>query len=157
MTNFVLVPGACHGGWWYQPLVERLVERDHTAHALTLAGLGDGDPTGPVNLSSHIAEATAAVCDAGDTGLAVEPMPFFDARARPHPVATLLQRIRLTGAWRSVPVKHYVAAEWPGRSPFADTVERVRSAPGWTVHEWPTPHNVLRDGPERVLDLLADL
>ena len=24
MTTFLLVPGACHGGWWYGPLVDAL-------------------------------------------------------------------------------------------------------------------------------------
>jgi pimeloyl-ACP methyl ester carboxylesterase len=67
---------------------------------------------------------------------AVQPLPFFDPRARPHPRATLLQRIQLTGNWQRVPVKHYVAAtDWPGRSPFAPIVERVRADPAWTVHE----------------------
>jgi pimeloyl-ACP methyl ester carboxylesterase len=224
MTTFVLVPGACHGGWWYLPGVDRLSEQGHAAHALTLTGLGDDGllASGPVNLDTHITEATEAVVaatrdqgdgavlvghsyggsvitgvadrvpervralvyldafvpddgdscfamtddeqrrwyidGAGATGLGVEPLPFFDERARPHPVATLLQRARLTGAWRSVPVKHYVAAtEWPGRSPFADTAERVRADPAWTVHYWPTRHNVLHDGPDRLLDLIVGL
>jgi hypothetical protein len=83
-------------------------------------------------------------------------LPFFDPRARPHPRATLLQRIQLTGNWQRVPVKHYVAAtDWPGRSPFAPIVEQVRADPAWTVHEWPTRHDVLAEGPERLLELLV--
>ena len=86
---------------------------------------------------------------------AVQPLPSFDPRARPHPRATLLQRIVLTGAWESVPVKHYVAATgWPGPSPFAPIAERVRADPAWTVHEWPTRHDVLAEGPDRLLELL---
>jgi hypothetical protein len=51
-----------------------------------------------------------------------------------------------------------VAADgWPGRSPFADTTARVEADQGWTVHHWPTTHNVLRDGPERLTDLLLSL
>lgn len=216
MTTFVLVPGACHGGWWYDPLVEALGEAGHRAIALTLSGLAPAEPSGPVTLETHVEEATAAAlgADAGGTvlvghsyggsvingvadripdrvlalvyldafvpedgdscfamtddeqrrwyiegaggsGLAVEPLSFFDERARPHPLATLIQRSRLTGAWRSVPVKHYVAAaDWPGQSPFAPTTERMRRSPGWELHEWKTRHNVLHDGPDRVLALL---
>jgi len=40
VSSFVLVPGACHGGWWYEPLVEELERRGNRARALTLAGLG---------------------------------------------------------------------------------------------------------------------
>ena len=95
---------------------------------------------------------------AGRTGLGVDPLPFFDERARPHPLATLVQRVRLTGAWQAVPVKHYVAATaWPGVSPFAPTTARLQADPAWTVHVWDTRHNVLWDGPGRVLDLLVGL
>jgi pimeloyl-ACP methyl ester carboxylesterase len=92
----------------------------------------------------------------GESGDAVQPLPHFDPRARPHPRATLLQRITLTGAWERVPAKHYVAAtDWPTRSPFTPIVERVRADPAWTVHEWPTGHDVLADGPDRLLQLLT--
>jgi pimeloyl-ACP methyl ester carboxylesterase len=217
MTTFVLVPGACHGGWWYEELVEALAERGHLGVPLTLAGLGPRDePTG-VNLETHVAETVAAVeqqrtddlvlvghsyggsvitgaadrlqgnikaliyldafvpedgdsCfsmtndeqrrwyvdGAGDFGFAIDPLPFFDVRARPHPLATLIQRSRLTGAWRAVPGKHYAAAqEWPqGDSPFTATTQRLQQDPDWQVTVWDTRHNVLHDGPDRVLDLL---
>lgn len=223
MSTFVLVPGACHGGWWYAPLVEALQRRGHRAYAVTLAGLDPEEPQPPIrsiNLDSHVDEVVAAVVaaappegavlvghsyagtvitaaadrlpgqiralvyldafvpDDGDscwamaddeqrrwyidgaarTGLGVDPLPFFDERARPHPLATLMQRVRLSGTWRSVPVKYYVAATgWVGQSPFAPTAVRLHADPAWTVHEWDTRHNVLWDGPGRVLTLLEAL
>jgi hypothetical protein len=82
---------------------------------------------------------------------AVQPLPHFDPRARPHPRATLLQRISLIGSWQRVPVKHYVCATgWPGRSPYARTAQRVRTDP-----TWPTGLDVLAEGPERMLELLV--
>ena len=92
------------------------------------------------------------------TGAFVDPLPFFDQRARPHPLATLLQASRLTGAWRGVPVKHYVEATgWPGRSPMAAMTARARGDDQFTVHAWDTTHNVLREGPGRVLELISGL
>ncbi len=227
MTTFVLVPGACHGGWWYAPLVTALQSEGHRAFAVTLAGLGpDGmSGAGPVNLDTHVDQGADAVTAAaertgeavvlvghsyggsvitgaadrapervralvyldafvpedGDScwsmtndeqrawylegaardGLTVEPLPFFDQRARPHPLATLLQRSRLTGAWTCVPDKTYVAAtDWPGgpiASPFRTTEQRIAADPAWTSHRWPTRHNVLHEGPQRVLDLLRQV
>ncbi len=57
---------------------------------------------------------------------------------------------------RSVPVKAYVAATgWPQESsPFTSTAQRVAADPAWTYHEWDTRHNVMHDGPQRVLELL---
>ncbi|MFI5931028.1 alpha/beta hydrolase [Actinoplanes sp. NPDC051494] len=229
MTTFILVPGAWHGGWWYQPVVDALVADGHEAHALTPAGLGPDDDLREmvVNLDTHIDETVAAVeratngpasdglasdervvlvghsyggflitaaadrlpervaalvhldtdvPDDGDStwsmttvanrqsyidgvggdGLGIAPLPFFDERARPHPLATLVQRIRLTGAWKRVPVKLYAAAtETPGGLQAPVTMEKLRDDPAWHYEEWPTRHNVLHDGPRRVLEFLG--
>jgi pimeloyl-ACP methyl ester carboxylesterase len=92
------------------------------------------------------------------TGCGVGPLPFFDARARPHPIASLLQAIRLTGAWRSVPTKIHVAAlRWPGESPMAGSTARAREESGFETQEWDTRHNVMTGGPGQVLDLIRNL
>src|SRR5579872_3680975 len=57
MSTFVLVPGGWHGGWWFEPLAERLRAGEHMVYALTLTGLqaGGGVPTLPgTNLETHI-------------------------------------------------------------------------------------------------------
>ncbi len=63
------------------------------------------------------------------------------------------------GAWRSVFIKIYVAATgWTGgTSPFAATAQRAATDPAWTYREWDTRHNVMHDGPQRVLELLLPL
>lgn len=226
MTLYLLVPGANHGGWWYDPLVEALERAGHTAVAVTPLGL-DPDaelPQNVITLDDHVAQAVEAlravstdpeqgrdavlvghsyggsiisgVADAepervralvyldalvpedgesswsmtddaehawyisgsARTGAFVDPLPFFDERARPHPLATLLQASKLTGAWRRVPVKHYVeATDWPGPSPMAAMTARARADREFKVHSWDTTHNVMADGPERVLELIAPL
>lgn len=217
-----------HGGWWWEPLVDKLAIQGHTVVAVTPVGL-DPDAESPretINLDDHVAQAVAAlravpvesgvndgrdavlvghsyggsiingVADAlpdrvralvyldalipedGDsswsmtnddehawyisgsvrTGAFVDPLPFFDARTRPHPLATLMQASKLTGAWRSVPVKIYVEATgWPGESPLAAMTAKARADDEFVVHSWDTPHNVMRDGPDRVFALIADL
>jgi pimeloyl-ACP methyl ester carboxylesterase len=89
------------------------------------------------------------------TGYGVDPLPFFDQRARPHPVATFLQALPLSGAWHAIPVKHYVAAAWPDESPMALSTQRAEADPGFIVHRWETRHNVMADGPDLVVGLPA--
>jgi pimeloyl-ACP methyl ester carboxylesterase len=224
VTTYILIAGACHAGWWYEPVVSELEIGVHQALPVTLEGLDpdfDGSWEG-INLDSHVAQVCAvverevgssgspvvlvghsyggsvitAVADglpaavnglvyldafvpengqscysmtddeqrrwyiegSSRTGLAVDPLPFFDPRARPHPLGCLIQASKLTGAWTSVPIKHYVAADaWAGRSPFADVTERLEADGDWRVHHWPVSHNVLRDGPDRLVRLLTHL
>ncbi|MEV0275619.1 alpha/beta hydrolase [Streptomyces sp. NPDC050610] len=61
MAVFVLVPGAWHGGWWFQPLARRLREHGHEAYAVTLTGLGERSHLlgGSVNLDTHIEDVVA--------------------------------------------------------------------------------------------------
>jgi len=213
----VLVPGACHGGWWYDPVVAGLAAHGQAAVAVTLPGLeqhpdlerlitldthidhvlGALPQHGPVVLVGHsyAGMVITAVADRiphrvhalvyldavlpsdGDscwslindeqrqwyasgcarTGYGVDPLPFFDERARPHPVATLLQGVSLSGAWQQVPTKRYVAATWPQESPMATSTRRAHAHPEFVVHHWDTRHNVLADGPDQVLGLIRSL
>ncbi len=53
----------------------------------------------------------------------------------------------------------YVAATgWPQESsPFTSTAQRVAADPAWAYHEWDTRHDVMHDGPQRVLELLLTI
>jgi pimeloyl-ACP methyl ester carboxylesterase len=93
----------------------------------------------------------------GESGCLVAPLPFFDKRARPHPLGTYLQKSKLTGAWRNVKRKHYVAAvdpEWLKISPFVELTRRLRADPQWVVTELASTHNFLARGTDLLLPLL---
>lgn len=96
--------------------------------------------------------------DVEDDGYAVRPLPFFDARATPHPIASLLQPLRLTGDLAHVRRRDYVyAAGREGRSPFAPVYERLRAEPSWTTHALDGGHNLMRDAPRELLEVLLDV
>jgi pimeloyl-ACP methyl ester carboxylesterase len=65
MTRFVLVPGACHGGWWFEPVAAQLRTRGHRAEAVTLAGLDpDADALATstaINLDVHVEQVRSVV------------------------------------------------------------------------------------------------
>jgi pimeloyl-ACP methyl ester carboxylesterase len=213
MSTFVLIPGACHGAWCYDDLVERLRAAGHEVHALTLAGLGADDSPVGVNLQTHIDEVVPVVGALDDvilvghsyggmvvsgvadrvpehvdsvvyldalvprdgencwelvddaerewyvgvdaTGFAVSPMPFFDSRARAHPLATFLQRIRLRGDLSRFRKRVYLyAKDWPAGSPMEQSYQRVRSDPAWEVHALDSKHNFMRDVPDELASIL---
>ena len=51
---FVLVPGAWHGGWAWQPVARRLREAGCAAVTITLPGLADGDERGGLRLCDAV-------------------------------------------------------------------------------------------------------
>jgi pimeloyl-ACP methyl ester carboxylesterase len=101
----------------------------------------------------------AFVDGAADTGYAVRP-PFRaphggEPRRRPHPLASLVQRIRLTGAVDHVPRRDFIyCSGWEDRTPFAGLRTRLQADPGWQVHDIPAAHNAMREAPSAVAELL---
>jgi pimeloyl-ACP methyl ester carboxylesterase len=61
MATFVLVHGAWHGGWSWQPVAARLAAKGHTVYRPTLTGLGDRAHliSRDVDLATHIQDITS--------------------------------------------------------------------------------------------------
>jgi len=218
MATFVIVPGGWHGGWSWQPTVERLLARGHTVRALTLDGLHPDRPESEAapNLDTHIAEVNAELgCHEGPvilcghsyggmviTGAAdrtphrVARLVYVDAyvpsdgdscwsltsdsyrrlfisgaaadgrtvavpagldpRARPHPLASFLQAVRLTGAIDNIARRTAVFATAFPATPFNDLRHRLRTNPIWEVHELPVDHAIPRLAPDALTDILVD-
>ena len=92
-----------------------------------------------------------------DTGFGVPPMPFFDPRATSHPLATVLQPLRLTGELNRFRKRVFVyALGWPEGSPLQPSYDRVRNDPTWITHELGGKHNLMRDNPDDLLRILLD-
>ena len=87
-------------------------------------------------------------------GLTCVPPSDREPRCRPHPMATFLQAIILTGQWRDVPRKVYVGAHgWEG-SPFRDLHERLSNDPDWQTYALNCGHNVPQLEPEALAEIL---
>ncbi|GAA2642185.1 alpha/beta fold hydrolase [Dactylosporangium fulvum] len=96
--------------------------------------------------------------DVVDNGYGVRPLPFFDTRATPHPIASLLQPLRLAGDLAHLRRRDYLyAAGWEGQSPFTPVYRRLRDDPSWTTHALAGGHNLMRDTPQELLKILLDV
>ncbi|MFI6316881.1 alpha/beta fold hydrolase [Nonomuraea sp. NPDC050556] len=93
--------------------------------------------------------------DVEESGFGVRPLPFFDPRATAHPLASLLQPIRLTGDLAHIRRNVYVyASGWPGESPFTSTYLRLSKDPSWITHALDSGHNLMRDAPQDLVKIL---
>lgn len=87
-------------------------------------------------------------------GLTCAAPAHLDKRCRAHPMATFLQAIRLTGRWRDVSRKAYIAAfGWEG-SPFIELHERLRLDPAWSTYRLDCAHDIPRLAPEAFATIL---
>ncbi|HVZ78629.1 MAG TPA: alpha/beta hydrolase [Gemmatimonadaceae bacterium] len=94
-----------------------------------------------------------------------DPIPFpglgrtGDARLErlvtPHPLATVTERVRLTGALSRIPVKTYVLATGgPQPTLFAAMADKIATDPAWRVERLACGHNLMMEKPRETLDIL---
>ncbi len=87
-------------------------------------------------------------------GLTVEPPPGPDRRRRPHPIGSFLQALRLTRPEKEMPRLFVYATGWSA-TPFTAQYERLRNDPAWQVHTLACGHDVFKEKPDEVLELLT--
>ncbi|NJP91658.1 alpha/beta hydrolase [Nonomuraea sp. FMUSA5-5] len=151
LTDVVLV-GHSYGGMVITGVADRVPERVSALVYLDAMVPGDGDSCWKL-VSERERQWYA---DVDDTGCAVRPLPFFDPRATAHPLASLMQPLRLTGGLERIRRRVYAyATGWDGPSPFTPTYERLRADPSWSTHALDGGHNLMRDAPQALLDLLT--
>jgi pimeloyl-ACP methyl ester carboxylesterase len=102
-------------------------------------------------------------------GLASPPIPaagfsvgeadreWVDAKCGPHPFATFLQRIALTGAWKTVPLRAYILCDGWSPNPYGPLFERLKADAGWTTATAPCGHDMMIDMPEDLAGRLLGL
>ncbi|MDN5918457.1 MAG: alpha/beta fold hydrolase [Pseudonocardia sp.] len=97
------------------------------------------------------------IAGAGGDGRWVAVPDGLDPRARPHPLASFVQSIRLGGSPGHAFGRTFISGGmWPG-SPFADLTERLRNDSDWRVHDIPVGHNIARRDPHGLAAVLDAL
>jgi pimeloyl-ACP methyl ester carboxylesterase len=73
------------------------------------------------------------------------------AKLPPHPIGSFMEPIRLTGAYKAVAKKTYVASEFQA---YRRSYDRVVSDPSWHTVVAPTGHNVHLEAAELTVQIL---
>jgi len=150
----VVLAGHSYGGMVIAGAADRLPSRVAALVFVDAYVPDDGDSVWSLTTQHY---RDVFIARAAADGVACVPPAHLDARCRPHPLATLVQAIRLTGAWRTVATKIHVAATgWEG-NPFLEQNERLRADPAWRTHRIDCAHDVPRLAPAALADILLDL
>lgn len=150
----VILVGHSYGGAVISGVADRIPDRVDALVFLDAVVLRDGESCWDV--VDDVERAWYVGVDS--SGFGVPPLPFFDDRASSHPLATVLQKLRLSGDLGRFRRREYVyALDWPGQSPLRPSYDRVRNDPTWNCHELDGRHNLMRDNPDDLLRILLDV
>ena len=75
----------------------------------------------------------------------------------PQPLKTLSQRVKLTGAWKTVKTKMYILAELHPNSNFDRFSVPLSNKPDWDVRSLAAGHDVMIDTPEPLAEIFLQL
>lgn len=153
LSNVVLCAHS-YGGMVITGVADRLAERISALVYIDALVPEDGDSWWRL-MNDYF--RTIAIEGADGDGFGVSPPAGMDVRCRPHPLASFLQTIHLTGRWKEVREKLFVYATGWSDSPFPPTVARLRKLADWRIEELPTRHNVIAAAPEQFLAILTTL
>ncbi|KQU95716.1 alpha/beta hydrolase [Devosia sp. Root105] len=153
LSNVVLCAHS-YGGMVITGVADRLAERISALVYIDALVPEDGDSWWRL-MNDYF--RTIAIEGADGDGFGVSPPAGMDVRCRPHPLASFLQTIHLTGRWQEVREKLFVYATGWSDSPFPPTVARLRKLPDWRIEELPVRHNVIAAAPEQFLAILTTL
>lgn len=160
LKDFVLV-GHSYGGMVITGAADRIHERIASIVFLDAFIPEDGQALTDFGVSPEVDQLFLDARKRGDHLLPL-PVDFINAfeipeqdlwRYKPQPVATSVDPIHLTGAWKSIGKKTYVWATGfePGFKQFYD---QVKDEPGWNVLTIPMGHLVPQKAPRRCAEIL---
>jgi hypothetical protein len=78
-----------------------------------------------------------------------------DAMCTPHPIASLTDKVIVTGAREHVAKKTYIRAKGYPSVPFDGYQAQLMKVAGWRVHDLPCGHDAMVDLPEELTQLLV--
>ena len=87
-------------------------------------------------------------------GFGVAPPEHLDRRCAPHPMASFLQEIRLSGAQHTIRQKVFVYAGGWAATPFTAQYQRLQNDPDWQVEAIDCRHDLVNAAPDAVLAIL---
>ena len=165
LSNIVLV-GHSYGGVIISGVAEQMREAIDSIVFLDAFVPESGDSLA-TKASQPVREAIAALVEKGEQTMKPVPAAVFrvnekdrawvDAMCTPHPVATLTDKITVSGARDRIAKKTYIRAKGYPSVPFDGTQEKFKADAQWRVYELPCGHDAMVDMPDRLSEILVEV
>jgi pimeloyl-ACP methyl ester carboxylesterase len=148
----IILCGHSYGGMVIAGAADRLAGRIRTLLFLDALVPNDGDSV----WSTWGAPMRDDFIEASADGLFTAKPPGTDPRARPHPLATFLEPIQLSGDAYAVKNKVYAWCNGQPGSPFEAIHNRVALDGTWVTHKLACGHDIMNEAPELALKLMLE-
>jgi pimeloyl-ACP methyl ester carboxylesterase len=163
----VVLAGHSYGGMVITGVVDRIPEKIKALAYLDAFVPEDGQSLFDINISANTQRFLQGAGTLGGLAVPAPSAAYFgvnaadaatvDALATPFPLGCFTEKLKLTGAYRSVQKHLYVHGPvLPRESPFGPFYERALAA-GWSAHALKCGHHVMLDEPEKTAELLGSL
>ena len=160
-----VLAGHSYGGIVITGVADRIPERIKALVYLDAFLPEDGQSLFDINIPANTQRFISNAGSIGGLAVPAPPAAFFnvnaadagrvDALATPFPIGAFTEKIKLTGAHKTIAKRIYVhGTVLPRESPFKPFYERTKADPAWQVHALACGHHVMLDEPERTTDIL---
>jgi pimeloyl-ACP methyl ester carboxylesterase len=163
----VVLAGHSYGGMVITGVADRIPERIKALAYLDAFIPEDGQSLFDINIPANTQRFLDNAGRTGGLSVPAPPATYFgvnaadaalvDELATPQPLGCFTEKLKLSGAQRSVRKHLYVhGTVLPRESPFRAFYERAQAA-GWSAHALACGHDVMLDMPGETAELLASL
>ncbi len=164
VTRAVLC-GHSYGGMVITGVADRIPDKVSALVYLDAFIPENGKSQFDINLPENNAKFISNAGELGGLAVPVPPAEFFNVNAsdvarynalsKPHPLATFVERIQLTGAHQKVTKRIYAHSTiLPRPSPFKPFYDRCKADPAWITHALACGHDSMMDMPDEVAAIL---
>lgn len=164
--NDIVLVGHSYGGCVISGVAEAIAGAIRSIVFLDAFIPNNGDATVDL-VQPAVQEVIQAALERGETTVPVRDAAAFlvnekdrawvDLLARPQPIGTMTEKLRLTGARERIPKKAYIRASGYPNVSFEKAYARAKANPTWRTYEVPCGHNVMVDEPDRLTEILLEV
>src|SRR5215510_3858534 len=164
--NGIVLVGHSYGGFIISGVAEEMREAIGSIVFLD-AFVPENSDNLAAKASQPVRESIAAAVEKGETVMKPVSAAVFrvnekdrgwvDAICPPHPLATLTDKITITGARDRLAKKAYIRAKGYPSVPFDGAQERLKADAAWRVYELPCGHDAMVDMPDRLTEILLEV
>lgn len=164
--NDIVLVGHSYGGCVISGVAEAIAGAIRSIVFLDAFIPNNGDATVDL-VQPAVQEVIQAALERGETTVPVRDAAAFlvnekdrawvNSLARPQPIGTMTEKLRLTGARERIPKKAYIRASGYPNVSFEKAYARAKANPTWRTYEVPCGHNVMVDEPDRLTEILLEV